>query len=89
LITGHILETHIKERVDNGHMYKRTVYVGDGGNDFCPSLRLKETDYIFPRDNYALHKKIENEKLPNPIANVVPWSDATEILQVLLKLKDN
>jgi pyridoxal phosphate phosphatase PHOSPHO2 len=37
----------------------RTIYVGDGGNDFCPSLSLKATDLVLVREGLALHKLID------------------------------
>lgn len=37
----------------------RTVYVGDGSNDFCPSLSLQATDSVLVREGLALHKLIE------------------------------
>lgn len=39
------------------HSFAKVVYVGDGGGDFCPALRLKDTDVVLCRLNYPLHKK--------------------------------
>lgn len=38
----------------------QTVYVGDGGNDFCPSLSLADSDLVLVRDGLALQKLIDN-----------------------------
>ncbi|KAK5045648.1 hypothetical protein LTR84_009017 [Exophiala bonariae] len=38
------------------------VYAGDGGNDYCPSLSLSESDLVLVREGLALHKLIENAK---------------------------
>ena len=37
----------------------RTVYIGDGGNDLCPSLSLSTTDLVLVREGFALQKLIE------------------------------
>ncbi|BAT92705.1 hypothetical protein VIGAN_07151600 [Vigna angularis var. angularis] len=33
---------------------KRLIYLGDGSGDYCPSLRLKEKDFMMPRKNFPL-----------------------------------
>lgn len=33
-------------------------YVGDGGNDLCPSLGLGSGDVVFPRKGYALEARV-------------------------------
>lgn len=48
---------------DNGDTTKgvniRTVYVGDGHNDYCPALSLKPTDLLFVREGYSLWKMLK------------------------------
>ncbi|KAJ3567618.1 hypothetical protein NP233_g6252 [Leucocoprinus birnbaumii] len=44
-----------------GNQFDRMIYVGDGSNDFCPSLRLREQDIVFCRVNRGLHRKILKE----------------------------
>lgn len=29
------------------------IYVGDGGGDFCPSLRLLDGDHVLARNRYS------------------------------------
>ena len=29
---------------------KRFIYLGDGTGDYCPSLRLRERDFVMPRN---------------------------------------
>ncbi|MEW5308976.1 MAG: hypothetical protein WDW38_000893 [Sanguina aurantia] len=41
-----------------GKDYERVFYVGDGGNDLCPSLGLGSGDVVFPRKGYALEARI-------------------------------
>ncbi|KEF51272.1 uncharacterized protein A1O9_12622 [Exophiala aquamarina CBS 119918] len=38
----------------------QTVYIGDGGNDFCPSLSLSVSDLVLVRDGLALQRLIDN-----------------------------
>ncbi|KAL5528567.1 hypothetical protein ACEPAF_7703 [Sanghuangporus sanghuang] len=41
--------------------YDRVVYVGDGSNDFCPVIRLREQDMILCRTYRGLQRRIEKE----------------------------
>lgn len=34
--------------------YDKIIYVGDGGNDYCPLLKLSDNDMVFVRSNYRL-----------------------------------
>ncbi|KAM0969758.1 hypothetical protein ACFX13_018240 [Malus domestica] len=64
---------------------KRFVYLGDGRNDYCPSLRLVEGDHVMPRRDYALWKRI----CSNPVlikADIHEWSDGEELGKTLLHL---
>ncbi|PIN05181.1 Inorganic diphosphatase [Handroanthus impetiginosus] len=33
---------------------KRMIYIGDGAGDFCPSLKLKDGDFMMPRKNFPV-----------------------------------
>ena len=44
-----------------GKSFTHICYVGDGKNDFCPSLRLAEEDVTCVREGYSLQKYIENK----------------------------
>ncbi|RNA23952.1 putative phosphatase phospho2 [Brachionus plicatilis] len=60
---------------------RKVVYVGDGRNDFCPALDLKESDYYFVRRGFNLEKYLEDENLLGKIkANIKFWSSGSEIL---------
>ncbi|XP_046397208.1 pyridoxal phosphate phosphatase PHOSPHO2-like [Ischnura elegans] len=86
LCKGHILETYINERSKEGVEFPFVVYVGDGANDFCPTLRLSKQDITFPRVGYALEKKINNAQESDPSlvkASVVPWTNGLDIIDVL------
>eukprot|EP00258_Populus_trichocarpa_P013605 XP_002324759.2 thiamine phosphate phosphatase-like protein [Populus trichocarpa] len=57
---------------------KQFIYVGDGKNDFCPALTLKETDALMPRKNFPLWELICNNKMLVE-ANIQEWSDWEEL----------
>lgn len=64
---------------------KQFIYVGDGKNDFCPALTLKETDALMPRKNFPLWELICNNKMLVE-ANIQEWSDGEELETKLLDL---
>ncbi|XP_057467826.1 thiamine phosphate phosphatase-like protein [Actinidia eriantha] len=65
----------------------RIIYLGDGRGDFCPSLKLGEGDYVMPRKNFPLWKKIcDNRKLIK--AEVHEWSNGEELERILIRLID-
>ncbi|CAH9088588.1 unnamed protein product [Cuscuta europaea] len=64
---------------------KRIIYLGDGVGDFCPSLKLKEGDFVMPRKFFPVWKLInENRKLVK--AEIHEWTDGEELELVLLRL---
>lgn len=66
---------------------KRFIYLGDGSGDYCPTLKLGESDYVMPRKNYPLWDRI----CSNPMlikAQVHEWSNGEELERVLLQLID-
>lgn len=81
-----ILEGHIHNAI-NSNEYEKIIYAGDGSNDYCPSLLLKENDYLFPRVGFALHDLLyENEGLKDLKCEVYPWHDGYIILEEIKKL---
>ncbi|OVA11340.1 Phosphatase PHOSPHO-type [Macleaya cordata] len=58
---------------------KRFIYLGDGVGDFCPSLKLREGDFVMPRKNYLVWELISSNKL-------VQWSIGDERKWTLLRL---
>ena len=72
----------------------RTIYVGDGFNDFCPSLSLSPSDLVLARDGYPLQKliaKTENDpegQSEKVIAQVKTWATHRELGEMLLQLPD-
>lgn len=39
--------------------FSKIVYIGDGGNDVCPSMVLSEGDHVVARDGYTLAKRLK------------------------------
>ncbi|XP_054849027.1 phosphoethanolamine/phosphocholine phosphatase isoform X1 [Eublepharis macularius] len=88
-----ILTEYLADRAQEGARFERVFYVGDGANDFCPSLAMKFTDVAFPRKGYPMHQLILEMEKSQPgkyQAAVVPWDSAVEVcsyLQEILKKK--
>ncbi|KAG7530768.1 hypothetical protein FFLO_04810 [Filobasidium floriforme] len=60
--------------------FEKVVYVGDGGNDFCPLLRMRKQDVCLVRKGYELEGRIKSEAQEKGLkAEVVYWSAAWEI----------
>ncbi|XP_017775435.1 PREDICTED: probable phosphatase phospho2 [Nicrophorus vespilloides] len=93
LCKGKILEDFIKGRELEGVAYEKTVYVGDGNNDFCPMLRLNDKDLACVRDKYSCLQLINKVKEGKPIpstgliytmkAHVLVWNTGFDILDHL------
>ncbi|CAE6430586.1 unnamed protein product [Rhizoctonia solani] len=61
-----------------GETYDRIMYIGDGSNDFCPSIRLSENDVVLCRRDRALERRIK--AAPERVkAQVKYWEGAWEI----------
>ncbi|XP_047437710.1 pyridoxal phosphate phosphatase PHOSPHO2 [Mugil cephalus] len=82
-----VLELYLSERSDRGVEYERIFYVGDGGNDLCPTSCLRECDVVMPRKGYTLEKLLDKlqgqEDHACLRATVNAWNSGTEILQEL------
>ncbi|CAN4098503.1 unnamed protein product [Withania somnifera] len=64
---------------------KRMIYLGDGSGDFCPSLKLKEGDFVMPRKDFPAWNLI-NENRTLVKAAVREWTDGEELEHILLQL---
>ncbi|XP_071496564.1 pyridoxal phosphate phosphatase PHOSPHO2-like [Diadema antillarum] len=81
-----------EEQESAGVVYDKICMIGDGQNDLCPCFFLKESDYVFPRKGYTLAKllaELQNGQGEKCLASVVPWSSATEILDVVKTFVDS
>lgn len=63
----------------------RVAYVGDGGGDFCPALRLTPHDVICCRENWTLHKMIQRNN-DDVKAMVKPWSSGRQLHDIIKSL---
>ncbi|KAM7483825.1 hypothetical protein LguiB_008408 [Lonicera macranthoides] len=64
---------------------KKIIYLGDGAGDFCPTLKLKEEDYVMPRKNFPVWDLIcKNRSLVK--ANINEWTDGEELEAILLQI---
>ena len=74
------------ERFSSRKKYDEIKYFGDGHNDLHAAMALSENDIILPRKDFRLDDLVSNGE--NEIkANVHPWQDGSDILQIL-QLKD-
>ncbi|NXK98500.1 PHOP1 phosphatase, partial [Formicarius rufipectus] len=84
-----ILTEYLAERAQEEVEFERVFYVGDGANDFCPSVTLTSADVAFPRKGYPMHRMTQETEQKQPgafQATVVPWESATEVAQYLQEL---
>ncbi|XP_031257848.1 inorganic pyrophosphatase 1-like [Pistacia vera] len=73
------------EKIQACNTDKKFIYLGDGIGDFCPSLKLKNGDYLMPRKNFPVWDLIcKNQKLIK--AEIHQWSDGQEMEHVLIRL---
>ncbi|EXB34844.1 Inorganic pyrophosphatase 2 [Morus notabilis] len=64
---------------------KRIIYLGHDIVDYCPSLKLKEEDFILPRKNFPMWDLITD----NPLlfkAEIHGWNDGEELEKIILRL---
>jgi len=76
---GHILDEHCQK---SAVKYNVIAYVGDGQNDFCPTVRLQATDLVFPRRHFSLEKRIAKDR-DKVAARVTCWDTGFDIINVL------
>ena len=76
---GTILKSHIEKYANEANL--NLVYVGDGTNDLCPGLYLKEEDLYFVRTNFSLDKLLKRDQnLKAKLAGkIFFWNDADGI----------
>ncbi|KAL6559939.1 hypothetical protein OROGR_005056 [Orobanche gracilis] len=64
---------------------RRIIYLGDGVGDFCPSLKLKEGDFMMPRKNFPVWDLVrENRAILR--AEVHEWTNGKDMEMILLEL---
>ncbi|KAI7868107.1 phosphatase phospho-type [Spinellus fusiger] len=67
--------------------FNKVTYVGDGKNDYCPILRLTETDRVLARSNRTLADLLTHgEETAIPVkARVTVWDRAETVLACVQK----
>eukprot|EP00271_Cylindrocystis_brebissonii_P005547 TRINITY_DN17635_c0_g1_i2.p1 TRINITY_DN17635_c0_g1~~TRINITY_DN17635_c0_g1_i2.p1 ORF type:complete len:198 (+),score=23.11 TRINITY_DN17635_c0_g1_i2:426-1019(+) len=65
----------------------RVIYLGDGGGDFCPSLRLTKADFVLARTRYPLSMLL-NDAGKDVDATVLEWESAADVEVLLRRLFD-
>nr|XP_020472810.1 pyridoxal phosphate phosphatase PHOSPHO2 isoform X1 [Monopterus albus] len=82
-----VLELYLSKQSDADVEYEQIFYVGDGGNDLCPTTCLRGHDVVMPRKGYTLEKllaKVQGQEDSTSLrARVVVWSSGTDILHEL------
>ncbi|XP_071722138.1 thiamine phosphate phosphatase-like protein isoform X2 [Rutidosis leptorrhynchoides] len=63
------------------------IYIGDGGGDFCPTLKLGEQGHVLPRKNFPLHNLILNSSV-HIKPTLHEWDNGEELKKILLGLID-
>ncbi|KAK9683867.1 hypothetical protein RND81_10G170500 [Saponaria officinalis] len=75
----------VMKRIQASLPERKFIYIGDGKNDFCPTLKLTPTDYVMPRKQFPLWDAIcSNRDLVQ--ATVHEWNDGEELETKLLNL---
>ncbi|KAJ2917741.1 hypothetical protein MD484_g2639, partial [Candolleomyces efflorescens] len=71
----------------NGQEYDRVVYVGDGSNDFCPILRMREQDLVLCRSHRGLSQRIHKEGKEQGLKPKIQyWAGAWEVEEIFSTL---
>ena len=88
---GTVLCEYVEKKLNAGVEYAHVGYVGDGGNDLCPGLCLRERDILFVREGFSLDKCIVDKKAKGEklTSGVLLWNEANQIRdQVNIWLND-
>jgi len=67
-------------------IYDQVVYIGDGGNDYCPSTLLRPTDAVCVRAGYRLESVITSRRDQIKSQKVLMWKDYKELASHLHSL---
>ncbi|XP_076934149.1 thiamine phosphate phosphatase-like protein [Bidens hawaiensis] len=74
------------DRVHDSDVKKRgVIYVGDGKDDVCPSLKLREGEHVMARYDFILYHILSRATIPiNPKLHY--WKDGEELNNMLIQL---
>ncbi|PXF48325.1 Pyridoxal phosphate phosphatase [Gracilariopsis chorda] len=80
-----------KGKVLDGLMSKylghKVVYVGDGGNDYCPAKGVPANGYVLPRKGFRLERRINDRGQIH--AAVRPWATPEELQSIVHDILSN
>ncbi|KAL6604624.1 hypothetical protein ACP70R_043051 [Stipagrostis hirtigluma subsp. patula] len=90
---GKVMERILREEEEEaasatagkGRRRRAVVYLGDGRGDYCPSLKLREGDYVMPRAGYPVWDLVVDSP---PRAAVRGWASFEDLARVLLAIVD-
>ncbi|XP_010541049.1 PREDICTED: inorganic pyrophosphatase 3 [Tarenaya hassleriana] len=82
LCKGLVLD-HLRASFPDTGNLTRFIYLGDGGGDFCPTLKLIEGDHVMPRKSYPLWNRVSDLRIR---AAINGWRDGEELEGILLHL---
>ncbi|XP_055606732.1 pyridoxal phosphate phosphatase PHOSPHO2-like isoform X2 [Uranotaenia lowii] len=89
LCKGKILENFLNKQYSEAQIkYDKIFYIGDGKNDVCPMLRLKENGFACPRDGYSCSEELNNaiSKLPDKYeGKIINWSTGSQLFNDICK----
>ncbi|XP_055539821.1 pyridoxal phosphate phosphatase PHOSPHO2 [Wyeomyia smithii] len=87
LCKGMIMENFLSSQSDKADTeYEKIFYIGDGKNDVCPMLRLKENGFACPREGYACCDALQsaiNKGGGNYAAQILKWSTGKQLLSLI------
>lgn len=90
LCKGKILQEYVYKRwKDDNIGYGQIFYVGDGGNDFCPILRLGKSDFGCARIGMKLDRILKNcidDKDERLNSQVLRWTDGYDLLNQIQQI---
>ncbi|GAA6032347.1 hypothetical protein JCM8097_008130 [Rhodosporidiobolus ruineniae] len=68
------------ERNGGWDSFEKVIYIGDGGNDLCPVLHLREQDTVLARSYRELFRKLQDKTGAQDVkCQVVHWGGAWEV----------
>ncbi|TVU09159.1 hypothetical protein EJB05_42604 [Eragrostis curvula] len=89
---GKVMERILQEEEEEASAGKRrrraVVYLGDGRGDYCPSLKLREGDYVMPRTGYPVCDLLAGSPPGAVRGTIRAWDGFEDLARVLLGIVD-
>uniref|UniRef100_A0AAY4A265 Phosphatase phospho1 n=2 Tax=Denticeps clupeoides TaxID=299321 RepID=A0AAY4A265_9TELE len=85
-----VLQEYLLRRLrERGGDFQRVFYIGDGANDVCPSLVLREQDTALARRDFPMHRMLVDMRPGAFKASVVPWASGEDVVDCLRKFVED